>query len=91
MQPETNGANTNTWLEASKGVTIRAYIENYAPTLSIRETPSASTGLYDALKKVSVPFPMQRAVTLEPRLEIELQAWDILSDEALRDFELGLG
>jgi hypothetical protein len=90
MQPETNEVSTKTWLEASKDITIRAYIESYMSTLNIRENLSPSTGLYDALRKISVPHPLRRAVTLEPRLEMELQAWDTLSDEALRDFELGL-
>lgn len=91
MQPETNGANTRTWLEASKEMKIRAYIEGYMPTLSVRESPFPSANLYDALRKISVSLPMQRVVTLEPQLEMELQAWDILSDEALRNFEQGLG
>lgn len=87
MQPETNEANTTTWLEASKEMKIRAYIESYMPTLSLRERLSPSANLYDALREVSVPPPRQRAVTLGPQLEMELQAWDVLSDEALRDFE----
>ena len=91
MQPETNEANTRTWLEANKEVKIRAYIESYMPTLSVRENPFPGGNLYDALRRVSVPLPMQRAATLEPQLEMELEAWDILSDEALRDFEQGLG
>ena len=91
MQPETDGANTRTWLEASKDMEIRAYIESHMPTLSVRESPSPSGNLYDTLRKVSVSLPTQRAVALEPQLEMELQAWDTLSDEALRNFEQGLG
>jgi len=87
VQPETNGANTRTWLEASKEIKIRAYIESYMPTLTVRESPFPSAGLYDALEKISVPLSLQRVATLEPQLEMELQAWDILSDEALKDFE----
>jgi len=90
MEPETNAADTRTWLEVSKEIRIRAYIESYVPTLSIREKPLPGRNLYDALRKISVPFPMRRAATIEPRLEMELQAWDVLSDEALRNFEQGL-
>lgn len=91
MQPETDGVNPRTWLEASKGIKIRAYIESYMPTVSVRQSSFPSANLYDALRKISVALPMQRAVTLEPHFEMELQAWDILSDEALRNFEQELG
>jgi hypothetical protein len=84
MQPETNEANTRTWLEGSKEMKIKAYVENHIPTLSVRESPAPSTSPYSA------SLPMQRPVTLGPQLEMELQAWDILSDEALRNFEQGL-
>ena len=87
---ETDEANTRTWLEASKGIRIRTYIESRMSTLSLRERPSPSENLYEALRKISVPLPMRRAATLEPQLEMELQAWDVLSDEALRNFEQGL-
>lgn len=87
MQPETSGANTNTWLEASKEMKIEAYIESFMPTLSISGNPYPNTGLYDVLKKISVPISLQPAITLEPQLEMELRAWDTLSDEALIDFE----
>lgn len=87
MQPETNGANTNTWLEASKEIKIKAYIESYLPTVSICENHNPSVGLYDALREISVPFSMQRVITLESQLEMELRAWNTLSDEALIDFE----
>jgi len=90
MQPETNGVNTNTWLEASKEMKIAPYIVNYMsmPTSVICKNPyPPSMGLYDAFRNISVPISMQRAVTSEPQLEVELRAWDILSDEALIGFE----
>ena len=91
MEPKTNEANTRTWLEASSSIRIRAYIENYTPTLSIRERPLPSENLYDMLRKISVPLPVERVVTIERQLEMEFQAWDILSDEALMNFEQELG
>jgi hypothetical protein len=90
VEPRTNTANTRTWLEASKGIKIKAYIGSYMPTLSVRESPFPSEDLYDVLREVSVPVPMTRAA-VEPQLEMELQAWDVLSDEALLNFEWGLG
>lgn len=90
MGPDTDRANTDTWLRASKDKKVRAYIESYTPTLSIRESRSPGADLYDTLERVSVAFPLQNVVAPAPGLESELQAWDILSDEALREFELGL-
>ena len=90
MEPLTNVTNTKNWLEASRGIRIRAYIESYTPTLSVRERPFPSGNLYDSLRKVSVLLPTKCAATLEPQLDIEFQAWDILSDEALVNFELEL-
>jgi len=87
MQPETGGANTNTWLEASKEMKVKAYIESYMTTLSISGNPCPNTDLYDALREISVPVSLQLVTTLEPQLEMELRAWDALSDEALIDFE----
>jgi len=90
MQPETNGVNTNTWLEASKDIKIRAYIENYMPTFNMVDKPNQYLGFYDSLREISVPFPIRPAINLEPYLDLELMAWDSLSDEALFDFEQGL-
>jgi serine kinase of HPr protein (carbohydrate metabolism regulator) len=87
MQPETSGANTNTWLEASKKMKIKAYIESFMPTLSVSRNPYPNTDLYDALKNISVPISLQKVTDLEPQLEMEIRAWDTLSDEALIDFE----
>jgi len=92
MAPETNVANTKNWLEVSKGIRIRAYVENYVPTLNVRERPLPKEDLYDALRNISVPFPTKRAaIAIEPEFDIEFRAWDALSDEALMNFERELG
>jgi hypothetical protein len=87
MKPQTNMASTKDWLEAEKGLRIRAYIEAYTPTLSIREIPLHRENLYDALREISVPFPIERAPIEKSQFDMEFRAWDILSDEALRIFE----
>jgi hypothetical protein len=85
MEPLTDTVNTRDWLEASKGVKIAAYIESYMPTLSIYEKPLSDQNFYDALKSISVLFPVTPIISL--RLHQEFQAWDALSDEALMIFE----
>jgi len=90
MQPETTGVNTNTWLEASKDINIRAYIENFMQTFNIADKPNPSIGFDDALREISVPFPIRPAINRESKLDMELMAWDSLSDEALLNFEQGL-
>jgi hypothetical protein len=90
MQQETNGANIKTWLEANKEITIKAYIENFIPTFNIRENPYQNSDLYETLEKFSVPLSIHQAVFRESQIELEFKSWDILSDEALREFELGL-
>ncbi len=91
MIPQTDTANTNNWLEASKDSVIWSYIENYMPTSSIQGRPLAEEDLYEALKRVSVPYLGGCAANAEARLGMEFQAWDDLSDEALMNFELELG
>ena len=90
MEPRTDVANTKNWLEASRGIRTRAYIESYMSTVSMGERPFPSGNFYESLRTVSVLLPTKRAATLEPQLDMEFQAWDILSDEALANFELEL-
>ena len=91
MDPQTNVANTKDWREACRGIRIRAYIESYMPTLSIQERSSPVEDFYDALRKISVPLPTERAATTADELDMEFQAWDALSDEALVNLEQELG
>lgn len=90
MQPETSGANTRTWLKENSEVTIKAYTESCMMTLTMHRSPiSNAVGIYDTLRKISTSVPALIAAT-QPNLEAEFQAWDLLSDEALRNFELEL-
>jgi hypothetical protein len=90
MESQTNELNTKNWLEATKGMKIRAYIEAYTPTSSMHGMPLPREDLYDAFKEISVPFSEKRTPIVEPQLDAEFQAWDMLSDEALINFEQGL-
>lgn len=72
MQIATSDANTKTWLEATKKITISAPIESYMPTISMRQSSFIGVWLH-----------IQSDLTLE----MELQSWDILSDDALWNFE----
>jgi len=87
MEIRTDTANSRDWLEASKEVRIRAYIENYIPTLSIHEKPLSGENFYEALRGISVPLAEKHPAIQEPHLGTEFQAWDVLSDEALTSFE----
>ncbi len=87
MEPKTHEANTTTWPEAGSDFRISAYVENCTSTLSMREQLLPNEILYDMLRKISVPLPAERVVTIERQLETEFQAWDVLSDEALKNFE----
>jgi hypothetical protein len=87
MTRQTSGANTATWLEASKDIKIRAYVESYTPTLTIQEQIYPSPDFCEDLWEISIPLSEERAGAIEPELALELEAWDILSDEALRNFE----
>ncbi len=88
MEPQTNGANTKDWLEAIKEYKINAYIDNYMPTQSMHGVSISTEGFYDEMLKVYVQVPVHPAVFLEHEIKMELDAWDILSDEALSAFEL---
>ena len=90
MLPQTSGANTDTWLRASKDITINAHIEGYTPTSVVRGSRAPTANLYDVLTRSSVPLPVPSKVILERGLEMELGGWGVLSDEALNHFEEGL-
>ena len=91
MQPETHEANTETWIKASQDLNVKPFVEGYMATVSVNGYPvPTEQGLYDELKKIGALFPIPAAGVVGPQLEMELQAWDLLSDEALRDFEAGL-
>ena len=91
MRTQTHAANTNTWLEATSEGEIRAYVVNYTPTLSIRESPFPVSDLGRELSQVSVFwFPDLSSVFAGPQIDLELEAWDILSNEALETFERDL-
>jgi len=87
MEPQTDAANMRSWLGTSPQIKITAYIENCVSTLNIREAPLSRVDFYETLRKFSVPFRKDRSAILEPQLDLEFQAWDALSDEALMNFE----
>jgi predicted secreted protein len=60
MESETSAVSTKDWIEATKGMTIIAYIEPNASTLVEREQPITKENFDDALRKVSRPIA-QRA------------------------------
>jgi len=60
MESETSAVSTKDWIEATKGMTIMAYIEPNAPTLVDREQPLTKENLDDAVREVSRPIA-QRA------------------------------
>lgn len=85
MQPRTDEVNTKDWVEASRGIVVRAYIESRTATSTLPGRPIALGDVLRDLKETSVP--LVRKPVMPEDLEIELQAWDSLSDEALRNFE----
>ena len=82
MQPKTETANNQNWVEASKAMKISAYVESYMPTSVICKTPFSGQNLYEEVRKVSLPV-----FNRDFQLCQELLGWDALSDEALRIFE----
>jgi hypothetical protein len=61
-------------------------LEAYTPTLSIPGRALPEEDFCDRLQKTSVTILESRS-PLESELEVECQAWDALSDEALDLFE----
>jgi|GEM_PF-1653304 len=90
MQMQTNQANTKTWLEASKNLDIRAYVECYMPKLCLSENIFPLAGMYETQREVSSPFEIGQSVIQDLIYPTEFQAWEFLSEEALRNFELRL-
>ena len=91
MIPQTDTANTNNWLEASRDSIILSYIENYMSTLSLQGRPLDEVEDYDEIERVTIPYGSEFAANAEAQLGMEFQAWDDLSDEALMNFETPLG
>ena len=91
MKPRTETVNSKSWIEANKGIKITSYIENRVSTLSIRERPLPGGNFYELLRETSVMVPKEQPAVVEHELDLELQAWDALSDEALVSFEQELG
>ena len=87
MEPQTQVASAKDWLEADTGIKIMPYVQNYALTSTVWNRPLPSMDFLAALRRISVPLPAQRRSELEPQLDLEFQAWDTLSDEALMNFE----
>lgn len=90
MGPETDTANTNDWLEASRDTRIRLYIEAYMSTQNVGQGTLHQEGFGDALREIGVRIPVGHAPIVGAQLDAELQAWDALSDEALSNFEQDL-
>ena len=87
MEPRTETVNAKDWIEANEGIKITAYIENRVSTLSVWQRPLPSENLFESLRKISVIVTKQQPTVAERELDMELQAWDALSDEALVSFE----
>ena len=87
MEPRTETINAKSWIGANKEIKIAAYIENYAPTLSVWKKTLPDEDFYDLLRETSVMVLEKRTAIEEPELDLEFQAWDALSDEALMSFE----
>ena len=90
MEPQTDTVNSKLWLGARRETKIAAYIENRASTLNIWEGPSTELDFYAALRQVSVSVGERRSIVVDHQLNLEFQAWDVLSDDALMDFEQNL-
>lgn len=90
MEKQTNTANTQDWLEASRGTRIRPYVEAYMSTLNLGDRPLRQESFDEALKSISVPILEVDIPVVGPQFDLELQAWDVLSDEALSNFEQNL-
>lgn len=89
MEPRTDSMSSKVWIEAQEGVKVRA-LEAYTSTVSLHERPLPPNDFYDLLEKTSVRF-LKSPSTIERELDVECQAWDALSDEALEIFERTLG
>jgi hypothetical protein len=87
MEPRTETINAKSWIEANKGIKITAYIENYASMLSVWKKPLLNENLNELSRETSVMVLEKQPTVAEPELDLELQAWDALSDEALMSFE----
>jgi len=90
MGPRTDTINSQSWLGGNR-VKLRPYIESFMPTLSIGKKSISGQNFYEELTKVSIRYQRATSIPIGSQLHEELQAWDTLSDEALRIFEQELG
>jgi hypothetical protein len=56
------------------------------PTVSIGKESFSRQKLYEELTKVSIRYRVDTSIPIGSQLHEELQAWDTLSDEALKGF-----
>lgn len=87
MESQTGVINTKDWLEASKKLNIKLYVENSGSTMTRYQYSPFNEGFRGA-SKVALIKP---SMVMEPGLEAEFEVWDTLSDQALADFEYALG
>lgn len=90
MESQTCVASTKDWLEASKEMKIKLSVENSISTVNAYRFAVSLGELLDTLKQISLPFLGRPSVVVEPSLDLEFEAWDSLSDEALVNFEYAL-
>jgi hypothetical protein len=86
MEPRTDEVSTKDWLEASRDIVIRAYIENRTSYLTLLREPISLGNASQSHAEVSMPLTKQQP-TVSGDLASELHVWDTLSDEALKNFE----
>ena len=85
MGPRTETINSQSWLRGNR-VKLRPYIESFMPTVSIGKESFSRQNLYEELTKVSIRYRVDTSIPIGSQLHEELQAWDTLSDEALKGF-----
>jgi hypothetical protein len=96
MIAQTDTATTRDWLGGSERIKIAAYVQNYVNTAFALEisaiAPIPDKNFLDTLVKTDMALRLERQPpATQPKLELEFQAWDSLSDEAFLNFEQELG
>jgi hypothetical protein len=84
----TDTVSSKVWLAPERGLKIGP-LEAYTSTFNIREQPVPHREFYELLMKTSVL--VSRKPVVETEFDMEFQAWETLSDEALEIFERELG
>jgi len=87
MESQTQVINTKDWLNASKKLNIRLYVENSVSTITRYQYPPFNEGFRDTSKMTLI----RPSMVMESGLEAEFDAWDTLSDQALADFDHAVG